>query len=254
MNFGDIIRHEGTVTEAGDDLSISVMVPSISDTPLDDVGPEFVFPLRWRPREGDLVVIHQRAGALRPEQQFTWAGWSWNADDRIHLLPPWLDAGKLHLISEDGRIVIALEDEADPIDIAASGAGVLVPGEQPFLRLGRRDATEQLVCGLLWRTKLEDVIAELITTADKLEKAAATLETAVWDVPAGLLVAPSGGGPVTGTTTASPTSADSTAFKDVKDSAATVSTSLTSLRDSLHEVLSDYVFTSKVPEPEVPTP
>lgn len=225
MNAGDVKRHEGTVVEAGNDLTLSVYVPGVSDTPLEDVSPECVTAVRWRPREGDQVVIYQRMGALRPELAFTWVGWAPDYDDD-HLVPDYLDAGKVHLLSEDGLVGIALEDEADEF---ALPSGSLTDGAH--VRLGRHDATEPVVLGAVYKDKLELILDRMIQAADALASTASTLATAVW--------------PVSAVPTASPSLDDAATFAAAQSDASAVSAALTTLKGEIDETLSDFVFSAK---------
>jgi hypothetical protein len=159
LNKGDIITHTGVVTEAYADMSISVLVPAINEQPIDQVRPEFISPLRWRPREDDSVVIYQRLGALRPDLELTWVGWSYD-DGSTHLVPPWLDAGQVVLMGPDGRTLIVLDDDEHPAGNPNDPAGLI--------RFGRRDADEPVVLGDVYKASLERRIDLLTDYIDEL--------------------------------------------------------------------------------------
>ncbi len=174
LNSGDIRRHVGTVTSSASDMTISVLVPALSQGEIDDVRPEFVTPLRYRPREGDPVVIYQRLGALRPSLALTWVGWDADTGNQ-HITPPWLDAGLVHLLGESGRIQVVLNDEDAPTPDGPIGS----------LHLGFRDAAEPLVLGEVYRVHKEadyDLLAELIDALDTELGTMSTLDIAhsIW--------------------------------------------------------------------------
>lgn len=231
MNHGDVKRHEAVVAESGDDMSLAVDAPGIAEKTLDDVHPECLTPLRWRPKEGKKVVLYQRVGPLRPDLALTWAGYAYDEHDD-DLVPDYLDPGKVHLISDDGDVVIVLEDATETdIELPTTAAGERRYG--PFLRLGSPDATEPLVLGAVYKDWMEDVLDRLIAIADNLESAAATLKASVWAVVGG------GGG------TASPPAPDIATYSAIETAAGTASNALSNLKDDLPDQLSRYALTSR---------
>ncbi len=109
MKSGEAKLHTGIVVDAFNDLSIKVTVRTYADTVIDDVGPEAVGAVRYRPRVGDKVRILERVAPLRPEKALTWLGWAWDPED-TRLIPPWLEADEVALLSQDGVVGIVLED------------------------------------------------------------------------------------------------------------------------------------------------
>lgn len=237
MNKGDIITHTGIVTESYADMSISVHVPAIAERPIDQVRPEFVSPLRWRPREDDEVTIYQRLGALRPDLALTWVGWAYD-DGSTHLVPPWLDAGQVVLMGPDGRTVIMLDDDEHPAGNPDDPAGLV--------RVGRRDADEPVVLGNVYRAALEIVLDEVARLID---------ETHTWmlAVDAGLLAL--GGATVPASATLDwSEQCRLSLIAPLGDSVKELLTGVTvppgqDVKSLLPDHLSDYVFSSKEPDP-----
>ena len=152
MNLGDIKRHVGTVTAAYDDMSVSAIIDGLALGEIDDIRPELLMPLRWRPREGDRVIFYQRAGALRPEVAITWVGWAYDTGDE-HLVPPWMEAGSVDLVGESGRVQIRLDDDRTADGTAAGTRGTC--------HLGFKDADEPLVLGNVYKAAYERLLDEL---------------------------------------------------------------------------------------------
>jgi len=147
--FGDVLYHSGPCVEAYADLTITVSLPTLADEPL-TVRPEYVTPLRWRPREGaEVAVIQRGTTTINLEDGLTWLGEVWEDDegDAQIIVPAYLDAGMVHLVSELADLVVSLEDDLD-------GSGAI-------LRLGRSDSAEPLVCGDLYKTWMESVLDEI---------------------------------------------------------------------------------------------
>lgn len=152
MNRGDIITHVGQVTEAYTDMSISVLVPAIAESPIDQVRPEFASPLKWVPREGDDVLLFQRLGSLRPDMALTWVGWAYD-DGSTHIVPPWMEAGVTALTGVDNRVGVFIDDDEHPTGSTSDPAGAL--------RLGRYDGDEPVVLGDLYKAGQEEFLNQL---------------------------------------------------------------------------------------------
>ena len=245
MNSGDIVTHEGIVREAYQDMTLDILVPALAGgAVIEDVAPESVSPVRWRPRVGDRVRVLQRAHPLRPDLSLTWTGWSYERlsddDESTHLIPTWMEAGQVHLLSEDDLVHIVLIDESTSTKTIAAAAGGTADASAPFLLLGSKDATEQAVCGNLWLEKARSVITEVRDVVAELQKVADALKTAVWPVAGG------GGG------TASPNAADALVFTDVSLKCSAIDGDLQALHDSAYEALSKYVFLSQEPSEDIP--
>lgn len=255
LNSGDIRRHVGTVTGSAEDLTISVTVAALFEGEADDVRPEFVGPLRWRPREGDRVVIYQRMGALRPEVGLTWVGWAHDSGDQ-HLTPPWLDAGLVHLLGESGRIQICLDDENAPDGLPDTPIGMLM--------LGYRNADEPLTLGNLYKAHLEgtlDLTAEIIDEIAVVLAAGNILNAAfvAWVTAVGTAVPAVATAAVTMIVALNfNTGILTTARNNLRQLPTSVKARLvgptvppgTDQKSTIPKHLSDYVFTSKNPDPD----
>lgn len=228
MNRGEVLRHDGVVVEAFDDLSISVRVPALADSVLPDVRPEVVSAVRWRPRPGDRVVILQRMAPLHPELAFTWLGLAWDAANRA-VLPTWLLPGQVHIVSEDGTVQVALEDwtEHPPELPGTDPTAPSVGHDGPYLRLGSVEADEPAMLGRVWQRKMTSAVDAIADAADALRDLADRLAAAAWIV--------STGG------TASPTPVDILAFNGISAAAGTIHTQMAQLRTELHEATSRHV-------------
>lgn len=265
MNFTDVRRHIGIVDASFHDLSISVVVPALNhETALPDVLPEFTTPLRWRPREGDSVVIYERLPALRPELALTWGGWASDPED-VHLVPPWLAPGCVHLLSEDGHVLVALEDDEPEL---LDAAGNPTP-RTAAIRIGRRDAAEPLLIGTVYRGWMEatvDLVRDLVDALNTLNSARAAVRTAeqVKLTAEGVWVNAHPANPAAITTYASAVTAYATAVGTYQTAVAAFETSLATIRTALvgpttpipdqdqrtliADHLSQYVFTSRARE------
>ena len=238
MNDRDIRRHEGVVVEAGHDMTIAVQVDTVNDEPLPDVRPEAIGPVRWRPKEGDRVVVYERVGPLRPAVAFTYVGLAPDIEDD-ELVPGYLEPGRVHIIGEDGVTVVSLEDDADAVELP-DGAD----SATSIVRIGREDATEPLVLGGVWRAKMRLILDEMVDTAQALKDAAEAIRDASWSVPAtGIL--DSGGGPCTGSSAATPPSAEMTAVATAAQGVINAIDSGGGLREQLDEAYSLFAFTAR---------
>ncbi|MGE0229463.1 MAG: hypothetical protein AB7U23_13250 [Dehalococcoidia bacterium] len=223
MNSGDVHIHKGCrVVDSHNDLSIQVECPG-HDTALEDVRPEFVSPLYWRPKPGDMVTLYERIPSTRPDAGVTWAGWTHRTGD-TSLLPDWLAPGKVHLVSEEGGVSIALEDRPDPD--SAQG-----PGNLPAARFGRHDADSPLVCGTEHKALLEGIIDTVKGLADAVQAMATALATHTHAVSGAATLAP----------------ADAANYTNAASSAGNASSALTTKKSQIPDTLSDYAFTSKEP-------
>ena len=175
-------RYIGTVEEAYSDLTLKVACDQLGGEMLDDVHPEAVGPVRWRPRPGDKVVLYKRGNTLRPDTEVTWVGWL-SAPEDEHLVPTFIDAGEVHITSEDGDVTIALEDVPEgqkAIDDRTKNDDDLPKDKHAALRLGRHDASESLVLGQVYKSWMEDHITEhktMIDAHDTFDTAENTLMT-----------------------------------------------------------------------------
>ena len=237
MNVGDVKVHEGTVIEAGHDMTISAQVDSIADTPLPDIGPEAVSPVRWRPAEGQAVRIYERVGPT-----YTWAGLAPATGDPT-IVRGEMDAGNVCIIGEDGVTWICLEDDGDMIPMPDG----LTFSNGSQIRLVRPDATEPLVLGGVWRTKLRAILDVLIQLSNSFGAVSTTLQNAnSWNVPA-LGLSDSAPAPVTGAATLTPPVADIDDFVAGTAAATAASNALTLLKVQLDEALSLASFTAREP-------
>jgi len=179
MNTKDLRRHVGVVIESGDDMTLAVSVPSLADQVIDLVRPEVIGPVRWRPREGQRVVIYERIGPLRPDIALTWVGYEHDPQSG-HLTPTYLDSGKVHIVSEDATILVALEDDTEDTITLPTNGGETLAG--PFLRLATKDAAEPVMLGLEhkdWAENLIDDIEDLRAQAEATATAAESYTQAV---------------------------------------------------------------------------
>lgn len=222
MNAGDIITHRNClVVDSGNDLTIDVECPGHDDT-LEGVRPEYISPLRWRPKPGDRVTLYERIPSTRPDVGVTWVGWTHG--DGTALIPPWLDPGKVHVISEEGEVVVALEDRPDPE--AAQG-----PGNLPAARFGRYDADSPMVCGTEHKALLEGILDTVKGFADAMQAMATALAAHTHEVAGAVTVAP----------------ADAASYTNAATLAGNASSALATKKGQISDTLSDYAFTSKEP-------
>jgi hypothetical protein len=224
MNRGDIIRHEGTVDAAYNDMTIDVLVPGINDSvPLTGIEKEWIDPMRWKPRAGDLVVLWQRMAPLHPDRAVTWIGWA-SDDDDTRLVPPWLDGGKLPLISEDSSVAIVLEDENDD--------GLNSDG--PIVRLGGPAANEPVVIGTVYKAWMEGVLDEVISHVD-------TAWAALQGLQAFALTSSTA-------TTATQIAAAALTLTNAIAGLSMSSAALTTKKGEIEDHLSDFIFAEKAPD------
>ena len=224
MNAGDVLVHRGCkVLASFNDMSIEVECPG-HDAPLEDVLPEFVSPLRWRPKPGDRVTLYERIPSTRPDAGVTWAGWTCETGN-TSLVPTWLDPGKVHVISEEGEVCIALEDRPDPD--AAQGAGNL-----PAVRVGGRAADSPLVCGTEFEAWAGAVLDAIKSLSDAVKGQATALKAHTH--------------PVSGTATGVP--ADIVSYQTTESVADSTSSTISTKKGDIPDILSDFVFTQKGPD------
>lgn len=233
MKSGEAKLHTGIVVDAFNDLSIKVTVRTYADTDVDDVGPESVGAVRWRPRKGDKVRLLERVAPLRPEKALTWLGWAWDPED-TRLVPPWLEADEVALLSQDGDVGIVLEDIPEDVTGRTVNAAGWPAATDPATRIGAQDASESLLCGQLYQTWMASVTQALIDLANAVE----TVNTALAIHVHASAVGPTGPPDNAATYTAQATVAGT--------SEATITTRRGELNNG--DQLSEYVFTSKRPE------
>lgn len=233
MKSGEAKLHTGIVVDAYNDMSIKVTVRSFADTDIDDVGPEAVSALRWRPRIGDKVRILERVAPLRPEKALTWLGWAWDPED-TRLFPEWLEADEVALLSQDGVVGVVLEDVPEVTTGRTQNVANWPAATDPALRLGAQSASESLICGQLYQTWMASTTQALIDLADAVETIATALAVHLHPTAVG----PSGPPDNAATYTAQSTVAGA--------SEATITTRRGELNNG--DQLSEYAFTSKRPE------
>lgn len=236
MNRGDIETHTGIVTGSYDDLTISALIPALNEGEIDNIRPEFVSPIRWRPRENDRVTIYRRLGALRPEVSLTWVGWAYDSGD-THLVPPWSEPGDVVIMGTSGRVQIVLaDDDAD----SANGT----PGQ---LRLGYREADEPLVLGDAWKTQETRILDEVTRALTATSLFFGLLETAL--ATAGIAIGPAVAAwrDIVIAGTSLPTLPGAAVSEQLTGATVPAGADVKSL---LATLVSDYVFTSKDPDPE----
>lgn len=233
MKSGEAKLHTGIVVDAFNDMSIKVTIRTYGDTPIDDVGPEAVTVVRWRPRAGDKMRILERVAPLRPEKALTWLGWAWDPED-TRLYPPWLEADEVALLSQDGDVHVVLEDVPEDTTGRTQNAASWPAATDPALRLGAQSASESLLCGQLYQTWMASTTQALIDLADAVETIATALAVHVHVE--------------TGGTTLIPSNAATYTAQSIVAAAseATISARRVELNDG--DQLSEYVFTSKRPE------
>jgi hypothetical protein len=234
----DIRKHEGVVTEAGNDMTLSVLVESVGDTPIPDVRPESVSPVRWRPAEGDRVVVVERVGPQFQDTAFTWLGLAPDVA-AAPIVPGYLEPGRVHIVGEDGIIVLSLEDDADAVTLPDSSSS-----PTSIVRLGREDADEPLVLGGVLHTKLGLVLDEMVDTAQALKDCAEAVRDGAWTVPPGTFL-DSLGFPITGSSAATPPAAALTSVATAAQAVINTINGGGGLRDQLDETYSTYTFTSR---------
>ena len=240
MNAGDVKLHVGIVKTGWADMTISALVPALAgETVIDDIGPEYVTPVRWRPSEFDLVVIYQRMGALRPSYALTWGGWKYSENNNVRV-PKYLQPGMVHLQGETNRTSIVLDDETSPQNDDVRGS----------VRIGRFDADEPLLLGNVYKDWMEAVTQQLIDLAASVKAVndALVSHTHVYDRATAT-------GPGVGTTyapTASASPNNAATYTAESGNAQTVNSELTTKKGEIPDHLSKYVFTSDVPDPDPP--
>lgn len=232
---GNIKFHVGVVTAAYDDLSLDVDLPTLADAAIPGIRPLFVTPNRWAPAEGTRVVIIERATSAGLAESLAWLGNEWidresttqDATERA-VVPTDLDPGDQRWRSNEGRVVIQLEDG---VHESAPGAGL------PAVRLGRKDATEPLLLGTQYKAWMEatvQAVRDFRAATEALRTALAAFSTTSQQALDPVLVAAA----VT----------LSAALIPVGTSLATVEATLTTQKGTITPHLSTFVYTALAPE------